>query len=129
MYVFFKSPERDGSNKLGHTITIMTVDMYIHNFVNMYYIFTLFNWERKAEWYKKLYHNPESYVLNSAIITNLDEIGEDSSSNTNDLDVEDEMYVEYNGKTVGFFCDSFEVSGRGYVWLPFISMTVNEQSK
>lgn len=44
MYVFFlKSPERDGSNKLGHTITIMTVDMYINNFVNMYYIFTLFN--------------------------------------------------------------------------------------
>lgn len=41
-----------------------------------------------------IHRKPESYVLNSAIITNLDEIGEDSSSNTNDLDVEDEMYVE-----------------------------------
>lgn len=67
---FFKSPERDGSNKLGHTLTIMTVDMYINNFVNMYYIFTLFNWERKAVWYKKLHRKPESYVLYSAIITN-----------------------------------------------------------
>lgn len=64
-----------------------------------------------------IHRKPESYVLNSAIITNLDEIGEDSSSNTNDLDVEDEMYVEYNGKTVGFFCDSFEVIGRGYGFL------------
>lgn len=26
---------------------------------------------------------------------------------------DDEMYVEYNGKTVGFFCDSFKFSGRG----------------
>lgn len=52
-------------------------------------------------------------ILNSAIIINLDEFGEDCSSNTNDLYEDDELYVEYNGKTVGFFCDSFKFSGRG----------------
>lgn len=41
------------------------------------------------------------------------EFGEDCSSNTNDLYEDDELYVEYNGKTVGFFCDSFKFSGRG----------------
>lgn len=34
------------------------------------------------------------------------------------------MYVEYNGKMVGFFCDSFEVRGRGYGFLDEYSVCV-----
>lgn len=60
--------------------TIMKTDMYINNFVIIYYIFSLFNCERKAERYKELPRKPERCVLNSPIIIKLYEFGEDCSS-------------------------------------------------
>ncbi|XP_052677558.1 uncharacterized protein LOC128158660 isoform X2 [Crassostrea angulata] len=42
-----------------------------------------------------------------------DEFGENCSSYINDLDTDDEMYVEYKGKPVSFFCDNFKFRGSG----------------
>lgn len=55
-----------------------------------------------------------SKVLNSVIIFNSDEFGKNCSEYYNFLDEDNEMYVEYNGKTVDHYnCDYFKFRGKG----------------
>lgn len=75
------TPESNGSNNLGYYNN--NENWYVHKqfcYYRIYYIFSLFNCERKAERYKELPRKPESCVLNSPIIIKLYEFGEDCSS-------------------------------------------------
>uniref|UniRef100_A0A8W8LZ58 CUB domain-containing protein n=1 Tax=Magallana gigas TaxID=29159 RepID=A0A8W8LZ58_MAGGI len=58
---------------------------------------------------------PPSYdsMMESSTSHVKDEFGENCSSYINDLDTDDEMYVEYKGKPVSFFCDNFKFRGGG----------------
>lgn len=52
-------------------------------------------------------------MLHWAIIITSDEFGEYCLSFPNDIDNDDELYVEYNGKPVSFIWDTFAFRGGG----------------